>query len=277
MRKREITSRFDSIVDFSGVERFIDEPLKHYSSGMQLRLAFAVAANLEPEVLFVDEVLAVGDLEFQRKCMGRMEEVSRGGRTILLVSHQMSQIRRLCARTIWLEAGRVRAMGPTAEVVSRYESAPASPAPEHAPPAGEAVRFLGWELVQAGAAAGHALRARGEVRFVVRVLVGRGTDRGQYGITLYDRERRPVWSTLLEGLRLEPGVYRIVHTLPDLPLRPGPYTWQPGLFDGAEWHVWWAHPELVIDTPYETHQRFESHVGWLNLGATVELDRSEAR
>ncbi|MGD0182417.1 MAG: ABC transporter ATP-binding protein, partial [Terriglobales bacterium] len=98
MRKSEITRKFDEIVGFAGVERFIDTPLKHFSTGMQMRLAFAVAAHLEPEILLVDEVLAVGDLEFQKKCLGKMQDVSKSGRTIIFVSHQMNQIRRLCER-----------------------------------------------------------------------------------------------------------------------------------------------------------------------------------
>src|SRR5271168_4432708 len=98
MGKTEINRKFDEIVAFAGVERFIDTPLKHFSTGMQMRLAFAVAAHLEPDILFVDEVLAVGDLEFQKKCLGKMQDVSKSGRTIIFVSHQMNQIRRLCER-----------------------------------------------------------------------------------------------------------------------------------------------------------------------------------
>src|SRR5215469_4478918 len=115
MGKSEIQRKFDEIVDFADVEKFIDTPLKHYSTGMQMRLAFAIAAHLEPEVLLVDEVLAVGDLEFQQRCLGRMEEVSQGGRTIILVSHQMNQIRRLCKTVAWLDQGEIKKVGPTAE------------------------------------------------------------------------------------------------------------------------------------------------------------------
>jgi len=108
MSRTEIDRKFDEIVSFAGVERFIDTSLKHFSTGMQMRLAFAVAAHLEPEILLVDEVLAVGDLEFQKKCLGKMDEVTKGGRTIVFVSHQMNQIRRLCQRCIWINEGKVR-------------------------------------------------------------------------------------------------------------------------------------------------------------------------
>lgn len=107
MTKRDIDLKFDEIVDFSGVERFIDTPIKHYSSGMQLRLAFAVAANLEPEILVVDEVLAVGDAVFQRKCIGKMNEVANEGRTVLFVSHNLPVVRQLCQRGILLDDGKI--------------------------------------------------------------------------------------------------------------------------------------------------------------------------
>jgi lipopolysaccharide transport system ATP-binding protein len=107
MRKVEINRRFDEIVNFSEIEKFIDTPLKHYSSGMQMRLAFAVAAHLEPEILLIDEVLAVGDMEFQRKCLNKMKDISRGGRTVLFVSHNIAAVQSLCTRAIVLKSGAV--------------------------------------------------------------------------------------------------------------------------------------------------------------------------
>jgi lipopolysaccharide transport system ATP-binding protein len=122
MTRQEIARKFDEIVAFAEVERFIDTPVKHYSSGMYLRLAFAVAAHLEPEILIVDEVLAVGDASFQKKCLGKMGDVARQGRTVLFVSHNMDAIQRLCTHCLMLEHGQVTAEGPTAAVVSRYLS-----------------------------------------------------------------------------------------------------------------------------------------------------------
>jgi ABC-type polysaccharide/polyol phosphate transport system ATPase subunit len=123
MARAEIRRKFDEIVAFAETERFIDTPVKHYSSGMYMRLAFAVAAHLEPEILIVDEVLAVGDVEFQRKCLGKMQEVSHNqGRTVLFVSHNMQAIQRLCPRSAMLDRGRLVACGPTSEVVARYVS-----------------------------------------------------------------------------------------------------------------------------------------------------------
>src|SRR5689334_18533566 len=148
MSKAEIARKFDEIVAFAELEKFIDTPVKHYSSGMYVRLAFAVAAHLEPEILLVDEVLAVGDINFQKKYLGKMGEVARAGRTVVLVSHQLNQIRRLCHRVLWIDDGRIRQDGPTHEVVSAYESAMArgeQSASQHHRGSGAKARFVKWE------------------------------------------------------------------------------------------------------------------------------------
>jgi len=120
MRQAEVRQKFDEIVAFAGVENFLDTPVKRYSSGMYVRLAFAVAAHLEPEILIVDEVLAVGDSEFQKKCLGKMEEISTGGRTVLFVSHNLPAVGLLCSRGIYLKAGRVESRGEISGVLARY-------------------------------------------------------------------------------------------------------------------------------------------------------------
>lgn len=120
MTKAEVARKFDEIVDFAGIEQFIDTPVKRYSSGMYVRLAFAVAAHLEPEILIIDEVLAVGDAEFQKKCLGKMGEVAEGGRTVLFVSHNMGAIYQICEQAIWIDAGQVCFSGSTPETVAKY-------------------------------------------------------------------------------------------------------------------------------------------------------------
>ena len=122
MRKREVEERFDAIVDFSGVEQFIDTPIKHYSSGMRLRLGFAVAAHLEPDVLIVDEVLAVGDAGFQKKCIQAMEGLRNSGRTVLFVSHNLAAVENLCSRGIWIDAGKIRMDGAAKDIIASYMS-----------------------------------------------------------------------------------------------------------------------------------------------------------
>jgi ABC-type polysaccharide/polyol phosphate transport system ATPase subunit len=152
MSRRDVERRFDEIVEFSGVARFLDTPIKRYSSGMQLRLAFAVAAHLEPAIMVVDEVLAVGDAEFQRKCIGKMHDVEQAGRTVVFVSHDMAAIARLCSRVIWLERGGIRHDGPTNDVIDAY-LAEATPGVHRLPPGG----------VVAGALHVHDIRVVDEV------------------------------------------------------------------------------------------------------------------
>ena len=120
MRQTEIEAKFDEIVGFAELEKFLDTPVKHYSSGMYMRLAFAVAAHLEPEILLVDEVLAVGDAAFQKKCLGKMDDVARHGRTVLFVSHNLVAVQSLCRHVVWLDEGRIAQIGPSEEVVASY-------------------------------------------------------------------------------------------------------------------------------------------------------------
>ena len=120
MAKKQVEAKFDAIVDFAGVERFIDTPIKRYSSGMRLRLGFAVAAHLDPEVLLVDEVLAVGDAGFQKKCLDTMEDLRSGGRTVIFVSHNMAAVENLCTRCVWIDGGRVREDGDPRTVIRSY-------------------------------------------------------------------------------------------------------------------------------------------------------------
>lgn len=155
MRKREIDRKFDEIVEFSGVERFLDTPVKRYSSGMRVRLAFSVAAHLEPEILIIDEVLAVGDAAFQKKCMNKMQDVGEGGRTVLFVSHSMPAITRLCHRAILLNRGTVLKDGLTHDVVSAYlGSGQGSPSHKQwddpgTAPAGKVARLLAVRALDA--------------------------------------------------------------------------------------------------------------------------------
>jgi lipopolysaccharide transport system ATP-binding protein len=159
MRKTEIDAKFDEIVAFAGVERFLDTPIKRYSSGMYTRLAFAVAAHLEPEILIVDEVLAVGDSAFQKKCLGKMENVTKLGRTVLFVSHNMAAVSRLCQRAVLLEGGRLVACGPSQDIVDQYmrnvEQLSQLTLAERTDRLGsQALRFTGLELRDAD---GHAI------------------------------------------------------------------------------------------------------------------------
>src|SRR5271156_129249 len=174
MRKREIERKKDAIVAFAEVERFLDTPLKHYSSGMQMRLAFAVAAHLEPEILLVDEVLAVGDIEFQKKCLGKMQDISKSGRTIVFVSHQMNQIRRLCRRCIWIDHGGIRLAGSMLEVVSAYEASfsnVSSSRGNGGPSQERSTRFLSWRIAERPTDESNVLDGFGSVTFEFSLAV----------------------------------------------------------------------------------------------------------
>ena len=235
MSRQEITRKFDEIVAFAELDKFIDTPVKHYSSGMYVRLAFAVAAHLEPEILLVDEVLAVGDIKFQRKCLGKMGDVARAGRTIILVSHQLNQIRRLCQRVVWLDGGTIRETGPTAEVIGSYERemSSADPLIEKGPLGGKA-HFLKWWILDAEGNPKHVYSDDGKLRLQFLLKVNQPVNGLYHDIELYDRNRQLLWGNAIGNVTLDPGVYLCNHTLPHLPLRPGSYTWRATLWDGGE-------------------------------------------
>ena len=227
MRKREIEGRFDEIVEFSGVAPFIDTPVKRYSSGMYVRLAFAVAAHLEPEILLVDEVLAVGDAEFQKKCLGKMHEASRAGRTVLFVSHNMGALRRLCDRAYWLDAGRLRMEGPSESVVRRYlsegESTPqegAAVIPENAPRNGTGhARLRTVALLDATGHVVSRLHLGEPIRVAVTVDVTEALDEAtfEFGVSTVDGERVvTVQNVDFDGgpVTLSPGRYTVSAEIP---------------------------------------------------------------
>lgn len=155
MTRREIRAKFDEIVAFSGVEKFLDTPVKRYSSGMYVRLAFAVASHLDPDILIVDEVLAVGDMDFQKKCLGRMDEVSRQGRTVLFVSHNLPMVSALCGQCVLLDSGRLIAKGPTESVLRQYHGASFTEARQPASPGAEGGAHKRIKLSSARVTNGH--------------------------------------------------------------------------------------------------------------------------
>jgi ABC-type polysaccharide/polyol phosphate transport system ATPase subunit len=268
MSKREIDRKFDEIVAFAEIDKFVDTPVKHYSSGMYVRLAFAVAAHLEPEILLVDEVLAVGDINFQKKCLGKMGDVARAGRTVVLVSHQLNQIRRLCHRVVWIDDGSVRQNGPTHEAVSAYEAAMArgdrnGNQPERG--LSSKARFLRWEIAGTPADQPHLLTTLGSVTVNFAVELAQSVSNSQHGVALFDAARQLMWACAAQNLSLPPGVHVFSHTFPSLPLRPGPYQWQVSLWEDDEMlDLWDCVPEMVIAT--DVHQHYiDKWNGILNL------------
>jgi lipopolysaccharide transport system ATP-binding protein len=256
MGRKEIDRKFDEIVAFAEVGDFIDTPLKHYSTGMQMRLAFAVAAHLEPETLLVDEVLAVGDMAFQKKCLGKMGEVASGGRTIVFVSHQLNQIRRLCEKVIWLDQGKIFQVGPTPEVAGAYETSmtrrpEGSGEIEGAPKIHNG--FVSWEIVEPRAENPNLLTTPGpfRVKFVLRL--SKPISDGHHGIALFNHERQLMWGWAAHNLQLAEGIHEFHYSFPTLPLRPGLYNWDVSLFESVkEIDRWSCVPEMAIAT--EIHQ-----------------------
>ena len=233
MKKTEIDRKFDEIVHFSGVEQFIDTPVKHFSSGMHVRLAFAVAAHLEPEILLVDEVLAVGDVAFQQKCLGKMQGVAKEGRTILLVSHNMAAIRNLCQRTLLIDSGRIIVDGPTDQAINKYldrnlqEGAVTAQEQLEDKVTGvikrdhPTIRFREVALIDEKGLPRNEFQSDEEIRVSVTYECLTVVNDLRVAVIIVDEENTPILMSLniddtniLESYRREPGAYRLVCVLP---------------------------------------------------------------
>jgi lipopolysaccharide transport system ATP-binding protein len=268
MGRAEIARKFDEIVAFAELEKFIDTPVKHYSSGMYVRLAFSVAAHLEPEILLVDEVLAVGDINFQKKCLGKMGDVARAGRTVVLVSHQLSQIRRLCHRVVWIDDASVRQDGSTHEVVSAYEAAMArgdQKSNQKDRSHKSKAQFVRWEISTGGEANTYTLNDVGRVTMRVSVAVSQPMERAMFGVALYAHDQQLLWASPPRRVQLGIGDHQLCHTFPMLPLRPGPYNWLVSLYeDGNLIDMWNCVPEMIVAA--ESHQsNYDEWTGILNM------------
>jgi ABC-type polysaccharide/polyol phosphate transport system ATPase subunit len=274
MGRREIANKFDEIVAFGEVADFIDTPIKHYSTGMQMRLAFAVAAHFEPQIMLVDEVLAVGDMAFQKKCLGKMDQVARTGRTILFVSHQMSQIRRLCQRCIWIDHSRVRMDGPAGEVVSSYEAAQMDSGEENS-----GHSFLSWEITDQQ----QTLRdGFSEVDFRIQLRLTHPISQGHLGVGILNESNFTVVGWGFDGIHLPAGPQEMSLKVPILPLRPGVYTLVFSLFDrgnnltgGQLVDHWYATPPLMVDSTPLAHPQ-DRWAGVLNVPAELKVHEGVA-
>jgi lipopolysaccharide transport system ATP-binding protein len=233
MTKAEIDAKFDEIVDFSGVEKFLDTPIKRYSSGMKVRLAFAVAAHLEPEILIIDEVLAVGDAEFQKKCLGKMQDVARGGRTVLFVSHNMEAVTALCSRALLVVGGRGVVDGNVTTAVQRYYDAMAHPASSwHRPtlPGNDAPVFIN-ELSALPCSLSGSARYNDSQDIPIRIVLTarRSVDRLQIAVRLTNQASIAVLTTAHtdaspQPIPLSPGIHTFTIVVPGNLLCPGQYT-----------------------------------------------------
>jgi ABC-type polysaccharide/polyol phosphate transport system ATPase subunit len=235
MRRAEIERKFDEIVAFAEVERFLDTPVKRYSSGMYVRLAFAVAAHLEPEVLVVDEVLAVGDAAFQKKCLGKMGDVAQQGRTVLFVSHNMNAVQRLCPKSILLERGRLLEFGPSDEVITKYWTSGVLAAPpdewidlsQLARKGTSQCQFEALAYTSANEMYGHQPYSDGPLEF--KLILCSDADRtvGSLAITIYDQYGAKLINAdtvvLGQGTPLKEGHNTLKIMIDQLHLNPGIY------------------------------------------------------
>ena len=230
MRRKEITARFDEIVAFAEVERFLDTPVKHYSSGMYVRLAFAVAAHLEPEILIVDEVLAVGDSEFQRKCLGKMEEVAHAGRTVLFVSHNMQAVSTLTKRTLVLDRGACVFDGSTADGIAHYREMQAANADTAAaygaPPGTKGNHVAAARCVTSDAGGTH--RWGKPIRFEFELEVPDVASTMSFSFQVVDADERSVshlWCFDRDArFRRDAGRYKLAFDVPVFRASKGSYT-----------------------------------------------------
>ncbi|MFA7345882.1 MAG: ABC transporter ATP-binding protein [Terrimicrobiaceae bacterium] len=225
MRQAEVRQKFDEIVAFAGVEQFLDTPVKRYSSGMYVRLAFAVAAHLEPEILIVDEVLAVGDSEFQKKCLDKMREVTDGGRTVLFVSHNLSAVAALCGRAIYLKSGKMAMSGESGPVISRYQGDVLRPGVE--PVSNPAFRSgSGTHRIQEIRPAREEFPPRRPLEF--EATIRRHSPEGPFHISMHFRDEWDVEvfainTEYLEGGSLQPGDQEVTVRIESPWLPPGDY------------------------------------------------------
>jgi ABC-type polysaccharide/polyol phosphate transport system ATPase subunit len=270
MRQSEINARFDEIVAFSEVERFLDTPLKHFSTGMQMRLAFAVAAHLEPEILLVDEVLAVGDIEFQKRCLGKMQEVSESGRTIIFVSHQMNQIRRLCERVIWIDGGQLQRDGSAKEIVNAYEVASLSREKEAVGRTEGCLAFHSWCLEGTRSNRLDLDELSGPAVINFQGFAKEGVTRGIMVVILRSHDSTILWSGMYPELKIDAGPWEFSLSFDRLPLHPGIYTWDTRFYDGHRWLDHIQVPEFSIVSETDT-DIFDYLKGPLNLDVSFDL------
>jgi len=237
MRKEEVDKKFDEIVAFSGVEKFIDTPVKRYSSGMYVRLGFAVAAHLDPEILIVDEVLAVGDAEFQRKCLGKMNDVAEEGRTVLFVSHNMPTIQRLCPLCIWMNDGKIKEYSQTEVVVGKYLSsglASGSGVTEFDDADDQIIIFTKVELLNQDKETTSIFNSDEPIKFRVHYSVKKDLAGANIVVMIMDNFGDHLWE--VSDLDIKPELYNLRSagnyicdfTAPPNVLRPGKYRLQLG-------------------------------------------------
>jgi lipopolysaccharide transport system ATP-binding protein len=280
MRKQEIKSKFDEIVHFSGIERYIDTPVKRYSSGMFVRLAFAVAAHLEPEILIIDEVLAVGDAEFQQKCLGKIRDVSLNeGRTILFVSHNVAAVKRLCSRAMLLEKGETKKIDKVEKVLEAYQESEndVEQGVRNKLPESTAGCFLDWHIDGQVTTDRHSCYTRESFTITFRFQANTVIRNGEFHLLIrYNDDSILFHASSMDfsgkHFTLQPGIHRLSFNLA-LPVAHGKYDVEVGLFSAEKWvDHWITSTKLKVLETFEAHSSDDPFRGVLNLKTSFILD-----
>ena len=284
MSRDEITGKLDRIIEFAGLGGFIDTPVKRYSSGMHMRLAFSVAAHLEPEVMLVDEVLAVGYIEFQKKCLGRISEMRELGRTVVFISHNMAAVQRICPRSVLLDNGGLVADGPTQEVIETYYRL-TSPEGDVSPqsPQGpvDKPRFLSWSLDADAAVGAFSMKSGSACTLTFDLELPRSIREAFFGLAIYSLDGTLVCALssfdIEDGCRdLDAGLHSAVFSVPSFPVAAGRYEAfltlnkrEPGGSETLE--AWHARPEFEVIRRRESLQVPPPWEGVLALPAEFDV------
>ncbi len=278
MSKAEITRKFDEIIDFSGVKRYIDTPVKRYSSGMYVRLAFAVSAHLEPEILIVDEVLAVGDAEFQQKCLGKMKDVAfNHGRTILFVSHNIAAIKQLCSKAVLMEQGLQKAVGPVSDILEIYQAKPTDlfAGKRGDIPGNLPAYFTDWKLEGLHLTDYHSCYSRDNCTFSFGLWVQEYLQNCEVRMTIrYEGETLVVYASSMDNsgskFSFLPGFYRVRFSFL-LPVKQGSYHVEVGVLSLNKLLDSWA-----SGTPLHVLDNYESHLSGALLKPETRFSIEEA-
>lgn len=286
LSKAEITRRFDEIVGFAGLERFIDTPVKNYSSGMYVRLGFSVAINVDPDILLVDEVLAVGDETFQRRCAEKFSDFSRAGKTIVLVSHAMGQLRNMCDQVAWLEHGTIKEVGPPGNIVDDYvgeshaedresiEVAEDEPADRNRWGSGEA-RVDSFELVDAAGERTTSVRTGEAVTIRLHFSAREPIEKPVFGVAVHSIEGVEVTGPNTRDADLVPdkidGTGTVELRVPRLLLLPGTYDLSAAIYDYTRQHPY-DHRHRALRFDVEPGEPREEH-GFTSLGGSWKIDQ----
>jgi lipopolysaccharide transport system ATP-binding protein len=283
LSRKEVRRRFDRIVEFSGLEKFIDVPVKNYSSGMYVRLAFSVAAHLNPEIVILDEVLAVGDTVFQKKCFDRMEEIIDEGHAAILVSHGMGHVRRMCQICLWLKNGQIQMFGPTHEVVSQYEKATThevvahyekQSAQQHGAAQHESIASLiRWRVLSKASANPHSIvSSQAKVSFRFEIELATAIPSGKISVSVADAQGFILFTHQETLGHMNSGKISATLELPFLPVKPGEYILTCTINeDDHPVAILRATPELTV-LEEESVDRAEYH-GLLNLPARLSVEQ----